>query len=59
MARVMTRFPNVFVGHPFAGHFPVKKFRKIFKELPFKVIYGNTDRAGPGNLHRTISGISA
>ena len=43
MARVMTRFPNVFVGHPFAGHFPVKKFRKIFKELPFKVIYGNTD----------------
>jgi hypothetical protein len=33
----------VFVGHPFAGRFPVKKFRRIFKELPFKVIYGNTD----------------
>src|SRR5271156_616142 len=43
MARVRTRFPNVFVGHPFANRFPVKKFRKIFKELPFKVIYGNTD----------------
>jgi hypothetical protein len=43
MPRVRTRFPNVFVGHPFAGRFPVKKFRKIFKELPFKVIYGNTD----------------
>jgi hypothetical protein len=43
MARVRTRFPNVFVGHPFASRFPVKKFRKIFKELPFKVIYGNTD----------------
>ena len=43
MARVRTRFPNVFVGHPFAGQFLLKKFRKIFKELPFKVIYGNTD----------------
>jgi hypothetical protein len=43
MPRVRTRFPNVFVGHPFANRFPVKKFRKIFKELPFKVIYGNTD----------------
>lgn len=43
MARVMTRFPNVFVGHPFAGRFPVKKFRKILKEMPFRVIYGNTD----------------
>lgn len=35
--------PNVFVGHPFAGRFPAKKFRGIFKALPFKVIYGNTD----------------
>jgi hypothetical protein len=35
--------PNVFVGHPFAGRFAVSKFRTIFKELPFKVIYGNTD----------------
>jgi hypothetical protein len=35
--------PNVFVGHPFAGRFAVAKFRAIFKELPFKVIYGNTD----------------
>jgi hypothetical protein len=43
MARVRTRLPNVFVGHPFASRFPVKKFRQIFKELPFKVIYGNTD----------------
>jgi hypothetical protein len=43
MPRVRTRFPNVFVGHPFANRFPTKKFRKIFKELPFKVIYGNTD----------------
>jgi hypothetical protein len=33
----------VFVGHPFAGRFSVKKFRKVFKELPFQVIYGNTD----------------
>jgi hypothetical protein len=41
--RVRTRFPNVFVGHPFANRFPTKKFRKIFKELPFKVMYGNTD----------------
>lgn len=43
MARVRTRMPNVFVGHPFAGRFAVSKFRAIFKELPFKVIYGNTD----------------
>lgn len=43
MARVRTRLPNVFVGHPFAGRFPVKKFRQIFRELPFNVIYGNTD----------------
>jgi hypothetical protein len=35
--------PNVFVGHPFAGRFPVTRFRGIFKDLPFKVIYGNTD----------------
>jgi hypothetical protein len=41
--RVRTRFPSVFVGHPFAGRFSVKKFRKIFKDLPFEVIYGNTD----------------
>ncbi len=43
MARVRTRMPKVFVGHPFSGRFPAKKFRKIFKELPFEVIYGNTD----------------
>ena len=43
MPRVRTRLPNIFVGHPFANRFPVKKFRRIFKELPFKVIYGNTD----------------
>lgn len=43
MARVRTRMPNVFVGHPFAGRFPVKKFRAIFRGLPFNVIYGNTD----------------
>ena len=43
MARVRTRLPNVFVGHPFAGRFPVKKFRAIFRALPFNVIYGNTD----------------
>jgi DNA-binding transcriptional ArsR family regulator len=35
--------PNVFVGHPFAGRFAVKKFRSIFRGLPFNVIYGNTD----------------
>lgn len=35
--------PNVFVGHPFAGRFAVKKFRTIFRGLPFNVIYGNTD----------------
>ena len=43
MARVRTRMPIVFVGHPFRGRFPAKKFRKIFQDLPFKVIYGNTD----------------
>lgn len=43
MARVRTRLPDVFVGHPFAGRFPVKKFRAIFRGLPFNVIYGNTD----------------
>ena len=43
MARVRTRMPRVFVGHPFAGRFAVSKFRGIFKDLPFKVIYGNTD----------------
>lgn len=43
MSRVRTRFPTVFVGHPFADRFPVKKFRKLFDELPFKVLYGNTD----------------
>ena len=42
MPRVRTRLPNIFVGHPFANRFPVKKFRNL-KELPFKVIYGNTD----------------
>lgn len=41
--RVRTRMPRVFVGHPFAGRFPVTRFRGIFKDLPFKVIYGNTD----------------
>ena len=35
--------PDVFVGHPFAGRFPVKRFRAIFRGLPFNVIYGNTD----------------
>src|SRR5207249_4689680 len=40
---VRTRMPTVFVGHPFANRFATKKFRKLFKELPFKVIYGNTD----------------
>jgi len=43
MARVRTRMPKVFVGHPFGGRFPTKKFRGIFKSLPFSVIYGNTD----------------
>src|SRR3989304_10261600 len=43
MARVRTRMPKVFVGHPFGGRFPTKKFRGIFKSLPFTVIYGNTD----------------
>jgi hypothetical protein len=35
--------PNVFVGHPFAGRFPVRRFRAVFRSLPFNVIYGNTD----------------
>jgi hypothetical protein len=43
MARVRTRLPKIFIGHPFQGRFPVKKFRLIFKELPFEVIYGNTN----------------
>src|SRR3990167_7283732 len=43
MARVRTRLPDVFVGHPFASRFAVKKFRAIFRSLPFNVIYGNTD----------------
>lgn len=43
MARVRTRMPKVFVGHPFQQRFPVKKFRQIFKDLPLEVIYGNTD----------------
>ena len=43
MPRVRTRMPSVFVGHPFASRFPVKKFRAIFRGLPFHVIYGNTD----------------
>ncbi len=43
MARVRTVMPSVFVGHPFKGRFSVQKFRKIFKELPFDVQYGNTD----------------
>lgn len=42
MARVRTRMANVFVGHPFGGRFATSKFRKIFKALPFNVIYGNT-----------------
>mgnify|MGYP001589022757 CR=1 FL=1 len=43
MARVRTRFPTVFVGHPFGNRFATKKFRTLFVELPFRVIYGNTD----------------
>lgn len=43
MARVRTRMPVVFVGHPFGHKFPKRKFRQIFKELPFSVVYGNTD----------------
>lgn len=43
MARVRTRFPRVFIGHPFKQRFPWKKFRQVFKELPFQVVYGNTD----------------
>jgi hypothetical protein len=42
MAKVRTRMPNIFVGHPFGGRFALAKFRQIFKELPFNVIYGNT-----------------
>lgn len=43
MARVRTRMPVVFVGHPFGQNFPKKKFRQIFAQLPFRVQYGNTD----------------
>ena len=43
MAKVRTRMPIVFVGHRFGGRFPVARFRQIFKELPFSVVYGNTD----------------
>jgi hypothetical protein len=43
MARVRTRFPSIFVGHPFGGRFPVARFRKILQELPLKSVYGNTD----------------
>lgn len=43
MARVRTRMPVVFVGHPFGHGFPQKAFRQIFKELPFNVRYGNTN----------------
>ncbi len=43
MARVRTRMPKVFVGHPFAGRFPTGRLRKVFKGLPFQIIYGNTD----------------
>jgi len=43
LPRVRTRFPSVFVGHPFGGRFATKKFRRIFQDLPFKVVYGNTD----------------
>lgn len=43
MARVRSMMPKVFVGHPFGGKFAVKKFRGLFKELPFAVQYGNTD----------------
>lgn len=43
MARVRTRLPSVFVGHPFGNRFPKKAFRQLFKEIPIKVKYGNTD----------------
>jgi hypothetical protein len=43
MPRVRTRMPTVFIGHPFGNRFPTNRFRKIFKDLPFNVIYGNTD----------------
>jgi len=42
MARIRTRLPKVFVGHPFGGRFAVSKFRRLFRELPFVVIYGDT-----------------
>lgn len=41
--KVRMRLPKVFVGHPFRQRFPVRKFRKFFKDLPFIVIYANTD----------------
>ncbi|MBI3333619.1 MAG: hypothetical protein HYZ93_05970 [Candidatus Omnitrophica bacterium] len=31
------------MGHPFGNRFATKRFRKLFKELPFDVVYGNTD----------------
>lgn len=43
MARVRTRMANVFIGHPFKKRFPTQKFRQIFKQLPFNIIYGNTN----------------
>lgn len=43
MSKVRNRIPKVFVGHPFKNRFPTNKFRKIFKELPFNVVFGNTD----------------
>lgn len=43
MARIRKNMPKVFVGHPFGGRFSVTKFRRIFKELPFNVQYGNTN----------------
>lgn len=41
--RVRMRLPKVFVGHPFRQRFPVRKFRKFFKDLPFSVVYANSD----------------
>lgn len=41
--KVRKRLPKVFVGHPFRQRFPVRKFRKFFKDLPFVVIYANAD----------------
>ncbi len=43
MARIRTRMPVVFVGHPFGQNFPKQRFRRIFQELPLVVQYGNTD----------------